>query len=143
MSDQPPDPPGPGAKGPSDHGSVAEEIAALAQALRARAPRRDHGSPADEDDIGADAHNRQDHHIDTCGFCPVCRSIAALHSVSPAAVSALADLAQQAEVALRVLATDLQRQQGQQGQHGQPEGARREDIPVEDIPVEDIPVEDN
>ena len=60
-------------------------------------------------------------------ICPVCRAIAALHTVSPGAVSALADLAHQAEVTLRLLAADLQQRQDAAPQ---PE---REDIPVSDL----------
>lgn len=110
------------------HGSVAEEMAALAEALRARAPRRDTTGAADgPESDGDNAGHRHSEPLDTCEICPVCRSIAALHTISPGAVSALADLAHQAEVTLRALAMDLQRHQDP------PADSTREDIPVDDL----------
>lgn len=122
------DPPhGPGAHGPGAHGSVAEEMAALAEALRARRPRQSarasDASTGEPDPLAGPPVDR----LDTCEICPVCRAVAALHTVSPGAVSALADLAHQAEVTLRLLAADLTQQQSAAPQ---PE---REDIPVSDL----------
>lgn len=132
-------------------GSVAEEMAALAEALRSRAPKparrpvsaTGRGAGADAGDKHQDAHGPQDgpsqdthssHYgprqagaVDACEICPVCRTIAALHTVSPSAVSALADLAHQAEITLRALAVDLQRREESGGE------PTREDIPVEDL----------
>lgn len=105
------------------HGSVAEEMAALAEALRARRSQSGGDTrerPSSLDDPAAE-------HLETCAICPVCRAIAALHTISPSAVSALADLAHQAELALRVIATDLATHQDTAPQ---PE---REDIPVDDL----------
>jgi hypothetical protein len=103
-------------------GSVADEIAALAEALRARSTRARASEPED----AAPGH---DHHaIDTCEICPLCRLMTVLHSVSPSAVVALADLAHQAEVTLRTLAADLQAARA--GPEGPP---ARQDIPVEDL----------
>ncbi|MCA1781644.1 MAG: hypothetical protein ABR500_15450 [Dermatophilaceae bacterium] len=124
------------------YGSVAEEIAALAEALRARSRGGD-GGPAGASGTGGDHgddhghgdtndHDRDhDRHsgtgIDACEICPVCRAIAALHTVSPAAVTSLADLAHQAEVTLRALASDLRmREEGTSA-------PAREDIPVDDL----------
>lgn len=105
-------------------GSVAEEIAALAEALRARSARPGGGS--------TEGNSGHDHPgIDTCEVCPVCRLMAALHTVSPAAVVALADLAHQAEVTLRTLASDLQAARA-----GSEETPSREDIPVDDLDEE-------
>lgn len=133
-------------------GSVAEEMAALAEALRSRAPKAARGRTGSATGEGAgadprlrhqDSHDPQDDHhhdthnshhgprhggaVDACEICPVCRTIAALHTVSPSAVSALADLAHQAEVTLRALAVDLQRREESGGE------PTREDIPVEDL----------
>lgn len=102
-------------------GSVAEEIAALAEALRARSDR------AGRDDDGA-ATGHHDPPIDTCEICPLCRLMTVLHSVSPAAVVALADLAHQAEVTLRTLAADLQ-----SARAGAEDPPARQDIPVDDL----------
>ena len=130
----------------SQHGSVAEEIAALVEALRAggrregmgeqsstgstrsRAPRAAGDAPEGQDEESAAAATCTCDHttIDACEICPVCRAIAALHTVSPGAVNALADLAHQAEITLRTLAADLRRQSEQAA-------APREDIPVSDL----------
>jgi hypothetical protein len=125
-----------GSRAPDAHGSVAEEIAALAEALRARRtpgaersaagtdPAADPGAAPGEAPDEAHEHGRS---IDACEICPVCRAIAALHTVSPAAVTSLADLAHQAEVTLRALAVDLRA-------HGEPDSPpAREDIPVDDL----------
>lgn len=115
----------------SSHGSVAEEVAALVEAIRAGSSKSREGR----------SQSRRPEHvedgectcagdltgIDTCQICPVCRAIAALHTISPTAVNALADLAHQAEVTLRALAADLRRQQGE------PAAPAREDIPVTDL----------
>jgi hypothetical protein len=99
------------------HGTVAEEIAALAEALRMRAGGTER------------THTHSDTPgIDVCEVCPVCRAIAMLHTVSPAAVTALADLAHQAEVTLRTLAADLATSRDA-GAATPP----REDIPVDDL----------
>lgn len=111
-----------GSRTPDAHGSVAEEIAALAEALRAR--RAGEGGRPEATRDESHEHGRS---LDTCEICPVCRAIAALHTVSPAAVSSLADLAHQAEVTLRALAVDLRTQ----AEPGTP--AAREDIPVDDL----------
>ncbi|MGA8047742.1 MAG: hypothetical protein WCA30_15895 [Dermatophilaceae bacterium] len=103
-------------------GSVAEEIAALAEALRARSTRT-----GDDDPEGAGAGHEHPS-IDTCEICPVCRMMTVLHSVSPAAVVALADLAHQAEVTLRTLATDLQSARTESE-----DPPARQDIPVDDL----------
>lgn len=105
------------------HGSVAEEMAALAEALRARAPK----GAARQD---GDAHESHES-MQACEICPVCRTIAALHTVSPSAVSSLADLAHQAEITLRALAVDLQRRE--QSGTGSGSESTREDVPVEDL----------
>ncbi|MDO5501721.1 MAG: hypothetical protein Q4G67_00985 [Actinomycetia bacterium] len=121
-----------------EHGSVADEIAALIEALRARTPgaaasgaASDSGERRDDGEKAADAcecgqtHSR----LDACQICPVCRALGALHTVSPATVGALADLAHQAEVTLRALAADLQRR-------NEPPGpTSRTDIRVEDLDV--------
>lgn len=134
------------------HGSVAEEIAALAEALRSRVPRGDSAAAdstgergaADAGAHGAGAKSSAGtsrsaegacdcscHHpharVDACEICPVCRVIGALHTVSPSAVDALADLAKQAEVALRALAVDLQ------SRDEAPSTTAREDIVVDDL----------
>ena len=122
---------GPGGSAP--HGSVAEEIAALAEALRARA--RDGAGPppaASADDrpepgTGGAQEHRHRLGMDACEICPVCRAIAALHTVSPSAVASLADLAHQAELTLRALAVDLRAREAETG------APAREDIPVEDL----------
>ena len=124
MSDEPT---APGSSRPG-HGSVAEEMAALAEALRARGPK---GAGRRGDPDSERRHREHAHEppasLQACEICPVCRTVAALHTVSPSAVSALADLAHQAEVTLRALAVDLQRREepGEQ--------PAREDIPVEDL----------
>ena len=124
MTDEPPVPaPGPG--------SVAEEMAALAEALRARGPTGSGRRP----DPGGEAGEHEHAHarpaaMEACEICPVCRTIAALHTVSPGAVSALADLAHQAEITLRALALDLQRRDEPGTQ------TAREDIPVEDLDLD-------
>lgn len=128
-------PPGPPPTGP--HGSVAEEIAALAEALRTRSRGGEEAAPDGVPGHGpgrAHTHDH-DHHrdraqppgIDACEICPLCRMIAALHTVSPAAVTALADLVHQAEVTLRALASDLQAREESGA------APRREDIPVDDL----------
>ena len=101
-------------------GSVAEEMAALAEALRARTPRWESAPPAGEH--AAPAHEHDARRLDACEICPVCRALSALHTISPATVTAMADLAQQAEGVLRALAVDLQRRQE----------------PAEDVDVEEI-----
>lgn len=118
-----PDAPAPGA-----HGSVAEEIAALAEALRSRRRSAGAGGEAGEEERGSirDEHAHASG-IDACEICPVCRAISALHTVSPAAVTSLADLARQAEITLRALAVDLQARS-----EGDPTPTR-EDIPVDDL----------
>lgn len=103
-------------------GSVAEEIAALAEALRARSTRR-----GDDDPEGSEPGHRHPS-IDTCEICPVCRLMTVLHSVSPAAVVALADLAHQAEATLRILATELQTARSESE-----DPPPRQDIPVDDL----------
>lgn len=122
----------PGTPPPGPHGSVAEEIAALAEALRNRS-RGGEGTTAPD---GAPGHGPGRDHahdaarppgIDACEICPVCRVISALHTVSPAAVTALADLVQQAEVTLRALASDLQTREASGA------APTREDIPVDDL----------
>ncbi|HHU09943.1 MAG TPA: hypothetical protein GXZ60_08015 [Intrasporangiaceae bacterium] len=105
------------------HGSVAEEIAALAEALRARRARPG-AQPRGSAEDGPPPHQPG---IDACGICPVCRLITTLHTVSPSAVNALADLAQQAELTLRTLAVELQRQEKESATPA------REDIPVDDL----------
>lgn len=138
----------------SQHGSVAEEIAALVEALRAGGRREGMGEQSTGGSTGGTGSTRSrapgaadeaaegqdeepaaaktctcdcDHTtIDACEICPVCRAIAALHTVSPGAVNALADLAHQAEITLRTLAADLRRQSEQAA-------APREDIPVLDL----------
>ena len=109
---------------PGPHGSVAEEIAALAEALRARSRSGEGSAP---DGVHHDHGPARAPGLDTCEICPVCRMIAALHTVSPAAVTALADLAHQAEVTLRALASDLQTREGSGA------APTREDIPVDDL----------
>lgn len=109
--------------GPDQHGSVAEEIAALAEALRARRARPG-AVPRGTAEDGPAPHVPG---IDACGICPVCRLITTLHTVSPSAVSALADLAHQAELTLRTLAVELQRQEKETA------SSAREDIPVDDL----------
>lgn len=118
-----------GPRPPGPHGSVAEEIAALAEALRSRSRDGSGSERAPDQDRGSARENDHDHGpgIDTCEICPVCRAIAALHTVSPAAVTSLADLAHQAEITLRALASDLQtRGEGASA-------SAREDIPVDDL----------
>lgn len=122
-----------GAGGPASHGSVAEEIAALAEALRARG--RDGGGAqragGEDEPPGAGAGGEEEYRhrpgTDACEICPVCRAIAALHTVSPSAVASLADLAHQAELTLRALAVDLRAREADTG------APAREDIPVEDL----------
>lgn len=119
----------------SQHGSVAEEVAALVEAIRAGSRRGEQtaGSARSDHEPGkggkrADCTCDCEHTtLDVCQICPVCRSIGALHAISPTAVSALADLAHQAEVTLRALAVDLHQQQGE------PAAPPREDIPVTDL----------
>lgn len=118
-----------GPRPPGPHGSVAEEIAALAEALRSRSRDGSGTERAPGHGGGSVRENDHDHGtgFDTCEICPVCRAIAVLHTVSPAAVTSLADLAHQAEITLRALASDL---------HTRGEGASapaREDIPVDDL----------
>lgn len=103
-------------------GSVAEEIAALAEALRARSAR------TRGDGAGGAAPGHDHPGIDTCEICPLCRMLTAIHTVSPAAVVALADLAHQAEVTLRTLATDLQAARTESE-----DPPTRQDIPVDDL----------
>jgi hypothetical protein len=100
------------------HGTVAEEIAALAEALRMRAGGTERTHTHSDTTAG----------IDVCEVCPVCRAIAMLHTVSPAAVTALADLAHQAEVTLRTLAADLATSREESAAT-----PPREDIPVDDL----------
>lgn len=115
----------------SSHGSVAEEVAALVEAIRAGGSRsrgeRSRTGQTDPVEDGACTCGADRSGIDACQICPVCRAIAALHTISPTAVGAFADLAHQAEVTLRALAVDLQRQRSESGP---PE---REDIPVNDL----------
>ena len=125
----------PGQTPPGAHGSVAEEIAALAEALRSRGRSEagtgaraggGRGAAGEEPDSARDDHAHPPG-VGACEFCPVCRAIAARHTVSPAAVTSLADLARQAEITLRALAVDLP---------ARSEGAPtppREDIPVDDL----------
>lgn len=131
------------------HGSVADEIAALAEALRVRGrgaaataaqgfsssgsfeqgqegDEAQRSGGAEQGSAGDPAHTHPPG-MDACEICPVCRAIAALHTVSPAAVTALADLVHQAEVTLRALATDLQTRQSHDS------APQREDIPVDDL----------
>lgn len=109
------------------YGSVAEEMAALAEALRARRPRTEHAATGDPRERPSSLGDPPSEHIDACGICPICRAIAALHTISPNAVNALADLAHQTELVLRVIATDLATHQDPSPE---PE---REDIPVDDL----------
>lgn len=115
----------------SQHGSVAEEVAALVEAIRAgNSKRRAEGAESrrtEHAEQGACTCECDHAGIDVCEICPVCRAVGALHAISPTAVSALADLAHQAEVTLRALAADLHRQQGE------PATPAREDIPVTDL----------
>lgn len=120
-----------GARPPQAHGSVAEEIAALAEALRSRG-RGDPGGGPPRAQGEQEGSVRDDDHLhgggmDACEICPVCRAIAAVHTISPAAVTSLADLAHQAEITLRALASDLQTR----GEGGP--APAREDIPVDDL----------
>ena len=130
------------------HGSVAEEIAALADALRARTfegggpagagarrteqdggrgPQHEHGHEHEHDAAHEHDARARGPAMCACDICPVCRAIALLHTVSPTAVTALADLAHQAELTLRALAEDLQAR----GEDGF--APPREDIPVDDL----------
>lgn len=115
----------------SQHGSVAEEVAALVEAIRAGSSKRgapSAGSAPTDHGARGDCTCACEHtSLDVCQICPLCRAIGALHTISPTAVSALADLAHQAEVTLRALATDLHQQQGE------PPAPAREDIPVTDL----------
>lgn len=110
------------------YGSVADEIAALAEALKARRPRSGGAAPGDPRPRPESLEDLPAEHLDVCGICPLCRAVSALHTVSPNAVNALADLAHQAEVVLRVIASDLAQQR--QESAAPPE---REDIPVDDL----------
>ena len=115
----------------SSHGSVAEEVAALVEAIRAGGSRsrseRPRSEQTDRVEDGACTCDADHSAVDVCQVCPVCRAIAALHTISPTAVSALADLAHQAEVTLRALAADLHRQRSE------PAPPEREDIPVNNL----------
>jgi hypothetical protein len=83
-------------------GSVAEEATRLLEALgRTSAPSTD-GPTGDE---GPEHVHIAMGNAETCTWCPVCRSVGLLRSVSPETLSRLADLAGAAATVLADLAT--------------------------------------
>lgn len=95
-------------------GSVAEEATRLLEALgRPSAPSRDepNGQSGQSGLEHGDTAAATDHvHVamgeaETCTWCPVCRSVGVLRSVSPETLGRLADLATAAATVLAELAT--------------------------------------
>ena len=84
-------------------GSVAEEATRLLEALgRPPAPSRDEPEPHPG---GSQHGHRAMGDAETCTWCPVCRSVGVLRSVSPETLGRLADLATAAATVLADLAT--------------------------------------
>lgn len=93
-------------------GSVAEEATRLLEALgRTPTPSSpDDGPAADAPTSEASSDGAEHVHVamgdaETCTWCPVCRSVGVLRSVSPETLSRLADLATAAATVLADLAT--------------------------------------
>ncbi|MFW5470120.1 hypothetical protein ACOCJ4_08760 [Knoellia sp. CPCC 206435] len=111
-------------------GSVAEEATRLLEAL-GRTSASSMKDPTDEEEDLEHAHVAMGDG-ETCTWCPVCRSVGVLRSVSPETLSRLADLAGAAATVLADLAT----RHTEEGAHGRGEPAdrttRTEPIPVVD-----------
>ena len=120
-------------------GSVAEEATRLLEALgrsSARGPApAGHAAPAGQAAPGP-GPDREHVHVamgdaETCTWCPVCRSVGVLRSVSPETLGRLADLATTAATVLADLAT--RHTDGGTAERREPAGrTRTEPIPVVD-----------
>lgn len=88
-------------------GSVAEEATRLLEALgRPPAPTTDEAGPVrDPETDGPDHVHVAMGDAETCTWCPVCRSVGVLRSVSPETLGRLADLAGAAATVFADLAT--------------------------------------
>ena len=97
-------------------GSVAEEATRLLEALGRTSASSTAGATADEEEAAdqpaPDESNDGAEHVhvamgdaETCTWCPVCRSVGVLRSVSPETLGRLADLAGAAATVLADLAT--------------------------------------
>ena len=112
-------------------GSVAQEATRLLEALgRPSTP-----APAPAPDEGQDEAEHV--HVamgdaETCSWCPVCRSVGVLRSVSPETLARLADLAGAAATVLADLATRHTEQSGGDRREPADRATRTEPITVVD-----------
>lgn len=135
---------GPGAEGPDDIGSVAEEATKLLGAVADWA--RDHGSElgaglaALADQTAASAHEFNAH-IATddpeCRYCPVCRTVHAVRTASPEVRAQLTTAASSfLQAAAGLLAA------GSGGVGGGKPPVQRIDLDEDDLDDRDLPDED-
>lgn len=125
-------------------GSVAEEATRLLEALGRTSASSTAGATGDPSDVadeevadGPTSGAAQHVHVamgdaQTCSWCPVCRSVGALRTVSPETLTRLADLADAAATVLADLATRHTEEGTGQRRPPADRATRTEPIPVVD-----------